>query len=51
MYMAIAIILGIAWLLGVTVFQMTAIAFHLVVVAAVVSLVLHFIWGGRRSLS
>ena len=46
MLLALAAILGIAWLLGLTVFKVTAVAFHLLVVLAVVGVIAHFVRGG-----
>jgi hypothetical protein len=51
MLLAIAVILGIAWLLGLTVFKVTAVAFHLLVVLAVVSVIAHFARGTTRRLT
>ena len=47
MLLAIAILLAVAWLLGLTVFKVTASAFHLLVVLAVIGLVAHFVRGSR----
>ena len=41
MLLAIAIILAVAWLLGFTVFHVTAAAFHILVVLAVVAIIAH----------
>lgn len=43
MLLAVAILLGVAWMLGLTVFKVTAVAFNLLVVLAVVGLVVHFL--------
>ena len=48
MLLAIAVLLAVAWLLGLTVFKVTAVAFHLLVVLAVVGLIAHFVRGGRQ---
>ena len=47
MFILLALILGIAWLLGFTVFKVAAVGFHLLIVLAVVSLVLHLVRGRR----
>jgi hypothetical protein len=49
MLLTIAIILIIAWLLGLVAFKVTAGFIHLVLVIAVILLVLHFV-RGRRAL-
>src|SRR3954468_8984058 len=52
MLIALAIILGIAWLLGFTVFKVTSVAIHLLIILAVVSLVGHLLrphGGGLRT--
>lgn len=51
MLLALAVILGIAWLLGFTVFNVASGLIHVLVIVAVVALVAHFITGrgGRRS--
>ena len=51
MLLALAIMLGIAWLLGLTVFKVSAVAFHLLIVLAVVGLVAHFARGTSRRLT
>ena len=45
MFLVIAIILVVLWLLGVTVFKMTRGIIHLVLLIAVVLVVLHFVRG------
>jgi hypothetical protein len=52
MLLAVAILLGVAWMLGLVVFKVTSVAFNLLVVLAVVGLVMHFLRGdGRRMLT
>ena len=51
MLLALAIMLGIAWLLGLTVFKISAVAFHLLIVLAVVGLIAHFARGTTRRLT
>ena len=51
MLIILAVILGIAWLLGFTVFHVASGAIHILVVLAIISLVFHFIRGsGARTL-
>ena len=45
MFLIIAIILVVLWLLGITVFKMTRGIIHLVLLIAVVLVVLHFVRG------
>ncbi len=47
MLVALAIILALAWILGFTVFHVSSFAIHLLIVAAVVSVVAH-LFRGRR---
>jgi Family of unknown function (DUF5670) len=47
MFMASAIILGIAWLLGFTFFHAAGFAIHILLVFAVLSILVHFISGSR----
>ncbi len=49
MFLAIAIVLAVAWLLGLIVFKVSAAAIHLLIVLAVIGLVLHFVRGGRAA--
>lgn len=48
MLITLAVILLIAWLLGLVAFHVTAWFIHLLIVLAVISLVLHFVRGPRR---
>lgn len=45
MFLIIAVILVVLWLLGITVFKMTRGIIHLVLLIAVVLVVLHFVRG------
>ncbi len=47
MWVALAIILVIAWILGFTVYHVASFAIHILLLAAIVSLVLHFVVRGR----
>ena len=51
MFIILALILGIAWLLGFTMFHAAGFAIHLLLIAAVVSLVFHFLRGGRTRIA
>jgi len=48
MFIALAVLLVVAWLLGFGVFHVASAAIHLLVIAAVVSVVLHLVSGRRR---
>ena len=47
MFLVLAIILAIAWLLGFTMFHAAGFAIHVLLIAAVISVVVHFVSGGR----
>jgi Family of unknown function (DUF5670) len=49
MFIAIAVLLAIAWIFGFTIMKVTSVAIHLLVILAVVSLVAHFFRGSRSS--
>jgi uncharacterized protein DUF5670 len=49
MLLALAIILGIAWLLGFGVFHVASAAFHVLVVLAVISVIAHFVQRSRNA--
>lgn len=49
MLLALAIILAIAWLVGLLAFHVTAFAFHILIALAVVALIAHLISWGRGS--
>ena len=48
MLITLAVILLIAWLLGLVAFHVTAWFIHLLIVLAIISAVLHFVRGPRR---
>ena len=48
MFLALAVILGIAWLLGLTVFHIAGGLIHLLLIVALVSIVWHFVSGRRK---
>ncbi len=45
MLLVLAIVLGVAWIFGFTVFHVASAAIHILLVVAVVSLVAHFLRG------
>ena len=49
MFIALAVILALAWVLGFTVFHVASVAIHLLVLAAIVSVVVHFVRRGKRT--
>ena len=49
MFLALALILGLAWILGFGVFHVASAAIHVLVVLAIVSLVLHLVRGRRTA--
>jgi hypothetical protein len=49
MFILLAVILGIAWVFGFTVFHVASGAIHLLVVLAIASLIVHFIRGRASS--
>jgi hypothetical protein len=51
MFIILALILGIAWLLGFTLFHAAGFAIHVLLIAAVISLIFHFLRGGRTRLA
>jgi hypothetical protein len=51
MLLILAVLLGIAWLLGFTVFHVASGAIHLLIVLAVIAAIVHFVQGGRHTLA
>jgi hypothetical protein len=49
MFIAIALLLAIAWIFGFTVMKVTSVAIHLLIILAVVSLAAHFFRGARSA--
>jgi hypothetical protein len=45
--LVLAVVLVVLWLLGFLAFHVTAFAIHLLLIAAVIALVAHFVVGGR----
>jgi hypothetical protein len=50
MLLALALVIGIAWLLGFTVFHVTAGAIHVLLVIAVIVAIVHVVQGRRAPL-
>ena len=48
MLLTLAIILFIAWALGLFAFKVTAAFIHVLIVIAIILVILHFVRGGRR---
>jgi hypothetical protein len=48
MLLLLAVILGIAWILGFTVYHVASAGIHLLLLLAIVSAVVHFVRGTRR---
>jgi hypothetical protein len=48
MLLLLAIILGIAWIFGFTVYHVASGAIHLLLLLAVIAVVVHFVRGTRR---
>ena len=48
MFIAFAVILALAWILGFGVFHVASAAVHVLVVLAIVAVVLHFVRGQKR---
>lgn len=49
MFLILAVILGVAWLLGFTVFHVASGAFHLLLLLAVIGVVVHFLRGSKTA--
>jgi Family of unknown function (DUF5670) len=45
MFILLAVILGLVWLMGFTVFHVASAAIHVLIVLAIISLVVHFARG------
>jgi Family of unknown function (DUF5670) len=48
MFILLAIVLGLVWIFGFTVYHVASAGIHLLLILAVVSLVVHFVRGRRR---
>ena len=49
MFVVLAVLFGIAWLLGLTVMKVSSFAIHLLLILAVISVVVHFVRRTRSS--
>ena len=49
MLLILAVLLGIAWLLGFTVFHVASAAIHVLIILAVIAAIVHFVGGGRTA--
>jgi hypothetical protein len=49
MFVALAVILLLAWALGFGIFHMAGGLIHLLIILAVVSVIVHFVRGGRSA--
>ena len=47
MFLILGIVLAVAWVLGFTVFHVTAFAIHILIVLAIISIIFHFLRGSR----
>jgi hypothetical protein len=49
MFIILAIVLGLAWVLGLTVMKVSSMGIHLILLIAVISAVMHFVRRGSKS--
>ena len=49
MFLILALVLGLAWILGFTVFHVASAAIHILLILAVVGVVAHLVRGGRTA--
>ncbi|MEO6773870.1 MAG: lmo0937 family membrane protein [Kofleriaceae bacterium] len=49
MLLILAILLGVAWILGFAVFHVASAAIHILLILAVVGVIAHFVSGGART--
>lgn len=49
MLLILALVLGIAWVLGFTVFHVASAAIHILLILAVVGVIAHLLRGGTRA--
>lgn len=49
MFVVLAILFGIAWLLGLTVMKVSSFAIHVLLILAVISVIVHFVRRTRSS--
>ena len=48
MFIAVAILLAIAWVIGFTVMKVSSVAFHILLALAIVSVIMHFVRRGSK---
>jgi len=49
MFLILAVVLVVLWLGGFTLFHVSSFLIHILLIFAVISIILHFVGGGRRS--
>jgi hypothetical protein len=49
MFVVLAVLFGIAWLLGLTVMKVSSFAIHVLLILAVISVIVHFVRRTRSS--
>lgn len=49
MFLVLAVVLVLLWIGGFTIFHVTGFLIHLLLIFAIISVIFHFIGGGRRS--
>jgi hypothetical protein len=49
MFLAIAVVLGLLWLMGFTVFHVSTGLIHILIIVAVIAAIVHFVKGPGRS--
>lgn len=49
MFVALAVLFAVAWILGLTVMKVSAMAIHVLLLLAVASVIIHFVRGPRSA--
>jgi len=49
MFLILAVVLVVLWLGGFTLFHVSSLLIHLLLIFAVISIIMHFVSGGRRT--
>ncbi len=49
MFLILAVVLVVLWLGGFTLFHVSSFLIHLLLIFAVISIIMHFVTGGRRA--
>lgn len=49
MFLILAVVLVVLWLAGFTLFHVTGLLIHLLLIFAVISIIMHFVTAGRRA--